>query len=876
MLRLAALDPITTEGRYKRIPVVLQPQTNSSNGMVTLAPYKSELLLQPHENVFELGSLPWADLLSLHEYRHVQHINAVNNGLSHIVKVIAGDLAYSAVYSLALPQWFREGNSVFTETKWSPQGRGRLSHFMLPTHERLLTEEPWRFFKALRGSYKQVTPDVYALGFLMQMYGNASFGEEAWDTIVRRAARLRNPVSPFAARVRDYYGDWSRGIYRDASYWLRDRYRAMAVEEVHYPVLAPDSTGNDRRFRQDDFLDYAYPMCDRDGKVYTTVSTFDHIPAIYAIDATGSARRLRILGQKQDGHFHAANGKLVWTELRLDPRWLRRDRNVIVLFDTQTRRRRIFRPEKGYAMPSLDETGDRIAALHTDMAGRYAVRILDARSGEVIRTLPNPDNLYFGYPVFDAGGSQIVTTARLNDGRMCLMAYDLATGESETLTTPTYSVLGRPSVQGNWIYLTAGYGRLDQVYAVDRTTHDVFRVSGGNRAHYNPAVDPVTGDLICSEYRLDGSKLVRVDNDTDQWVRVIPTDTIRHMTFPGSRNLVTEALPEPAAEVRKYSQWSHAVNPHSLFVQVNDPIWQLMIRSDNLLNSISSSAGVEYNRNLQAYGPFVNVRLAMWYPELNLGVKQIYRTFRDAQDEKVRTVNSQVFAGLRVPLRTTAGAWDQYLSVGPTYTFGDARDRGGEGPDGVLQFDYMEHELLFINGMRRGYRQAVPFLAQRLNITHAHQVAKEPVSQWYGTLALAFPSFFTTHYVLMKGEYAWQPDGKSLVSIGSKFDGARGFDHVDGREQYYFGLTYGLPLLYPDIGFGGVMFTQRIRMQTFLDVSHTLQFDHESYYQASAGIELIVDSSWLPLSFGFRYARLFHGPTDTRARFELFIPQIQF
>jgi hypothetical protein len=82
----------------------------------------------------------------------------------------------------------------------------------------------------------------------------------------------------------------------------------------------------------------------------------------------------------------------------------------------------------------------------------------------------------------------------------------------------------------------------------------------------------------------------------------------------------------------------------------------------------------------------------MWYPEINLGVKQIYRTFQNAQDENVPTVNSQVFAGLRLPLRTTAGAWDQYLSVGPTYTFGDARERGGEGPGDVLQFDYMEHD----------------------------------------------------------------------------------------------------------------------------------------------------------------------------------------
>src|SRR5690242_792421 len=80
MLKLASVDPITTKGRYKRISVILQPQTNISNGYVGLAPYVSEFYLQPNENPFALGSLPWHELLALHEYRHVQQLNAANRG----------------------------------------------------------------------------------------------------------------------------------------------------------------------------------------------------------------------------------------------------------------------------------------------------------------------------------------------------------------------------------------------------------------------------------------------------------------------------------------------------------------------------------------------------------------------------------------------------------------------------------------------------------------------------------------------------------------------------------------------------------------------------------------------------------------------------
>jgi hypothetical protein len=88
MLKLASVDPITNNGRYRPISILLQPQTNISNGYVGLAPYVSEFYLSPHENPFSLGSLPWHELLALHEYRHVMQINAANTGISHISKNI--------------------------------------------------------------------------------------------------------------------------------------------------------------------------------------------------------------------------------------------------------------------------------------------------------------------------------------------------------------------------------------------------------------------------------------------------------------------------------------------------------------------------------------------------------------------------------------------------------------------------------------------------------------------------------------------------------------------------------------------------------------------------------------------------------------------
>src|SRR5687768_10618156 len=72
----------TIGSKQKKINLVLQNQTTISNAYVQLGPFRSEFFLTPLQNSFELGSLPWADKLAIHEFRHVQQYNNFNVGLS--------------------------------------------------------------------------------------------------------------------------------------------------------------------------------------------------------------------------------------------------------------------------------------------------------------------------------------------------------------------------------------------------------------------------------------------------------------------------------------------------------------------------------------------------------------------------------------------------------------------------------------------------------------------------------------------------------------------------------------------------------------------------------------------------------------------------
>ena len=80
--------------------------------------------------------------------------------------------------------------------------------------------------------------------------------------------------------------------------------------------------------------------------------------------------------------------------------------------------------------------------------------------------------------------------------------------------------------------------------------------------------------------------------------------------------------------------------------------------------------------------------------------------------------------------------------------------------------------------------------------------------------------------------------------------------------MYKLGANYHFPLLYPDWGFGNMIFFQRVRANAFYD--HTIAHARVNgiltdIKNRSAGAEIYFDTkAWnaLPVSFGFRFSHL--------------------
>jgi hypothetical protein len=177
--------------KIKKINVVLQNGVTYSNGYVGLGPFRSEFYLMPSLNAFDLGAMPFADMLSVHEFRHVQQYNNFDVGLSKLGGTIFGEDGRAFFNAMAVPNWFFEGDAVYNETMLSRQGRGRLPQFLNSYKALFLAGKHYSYMQLRNGSYKNYIPDHYPLGYMLVAYGREKYGDDFWKNVTADAAAFK-------------------------------------------------------------------------------------------------------------------------------------------------------------------------------------------------------------------------------------------------------------------------------------------------------------------------------------------------------------------------------------------------------------------------------------------------------------------------------------------------------------------------------------------------------------------------------------------------------------------------------------------------------------------------------------------------------------
>ncbi|MEO6917216.1 MAG: hypothetical protein ABI151_17695 [Chitinophagaceae bacterium] len=855
--------------KQHKIDIVLQNETTVSNGYVALGPYRSEFYLTPPQNSFSLGSLPWYEQLTIHEFRHVQQNNNFNIGFSHLMRVIFGEEGQALANNAVVPDWFYEGDAVYNETNVSRQGRGRLANFYNGYRSLWAAGKEYSWMKLRNGSYRDFTPDHYALGYLQVAYGREKYGEDFWKKVTTDAVKYKGLFYPFQSAIKRYSEKSFKVFREDALNYFKDQYK-------NTKPLVDDHSQR--------YADEEYPSVTDEGAVIFVKSSFRKVQAFTLREAGKPDRRIKIRGLSLDHHFSYRNGFIVYSGYRPDLRRGWRNFGEIRMIEVKTGKEKALTNKTKYFSPDLSPDGKSIVTVELSKDGNSSLDLLNASTGSIIKKLENPGTYVYAYPKFTDNSRQVVSVIKNPAGKMSLALTDITSGKTETLLPFSFHVMGFPVVTGDTVFFSASSGEFDRIYAYLLHERLLFRVGRSGDEHltgdYQPAVGG--GKLYWSRFTADGSRLVSSALKDLVWFPVEPLTLEAPLPdFKVSlvnNNPLTGDLPVSTAPVSSYSKIKGLINFHSLEPIVDDPLYSLSIVGENVLNTMQSELALAYNRNEGYKRVGFNAIYGGLFPYLSGGVTYTLDRRGLYRNRRINWNEWEYRAGLNVPLNLSRGNHITNLNIGTDYIYNQPKFRGVYKDSlGDRSFGYTNSYFTISNQVQKAKQQIYPHFAQSAYLGYRRALHGGEANQFLASGYLYFPGFSNNHSLVLNAAFQ-QHDTLNQRSFTNSFPFSRGYTAENIRQMTKFGATYHLPLFYPDRGFGNIVYFLRVRGAAFYDHTKVMDARKNTASFRSTGGEVYFDTSWwneLPLSFGFRLSYLldpdlYGGSGSTR--FEFILP----
>ncbi len=859
--------------KSKKINLVLHNHTTVSNAYVGLGPFRSEFYLSPNQNSFEIGSLPWPDQLTIHEYRHVEQYNNFNVGLSKAMSVLFGQEGQALANNAAIPNWFFEGDAVFNETNLSKQGRGSLPFFFDPYWSLWKAGKNYSWMKLRNGSLKDFVPDHYPLGYMMVSYGREKYGDYFWKKVTYDAAAYKSLFYPFQHAIKKYAG----------VNYVTFRNEALGFFKTELGVSNPPPTTDLGAFRNEEF-----PSFTENGSVIFVKTTYKQIPEFVIQKSNGQTQKIRVQDYTLYPYFSYRNSKIVYSSFRPDIRWGFQDYSNLQIMDANNGHQHTLTKKGKYFSPDISNDGQKIIVVHEPSSGNDNLQFLDSRTGKVHYEFDNPDHLFYTYPKF-IGNDKLVSAVRNTEGKMSLQVIDPASLETKYLLPFTFNVIGFPYYFRDTLYFSYAYKKNDDLFAYTFQDEKIWRVETGAEqglGKYQVSVND--SDIVWSSFTAEGYRMQQLKKrslhfEEISFAQLAKVTSSFGITATGKTNAdLLYSVPDDTFAIKKYLKSFQLFNFHSLEPSVNDPVYTLSLLSENILNTLQSSYSFSYDRSEKYKELSFDLTYAGWFPFLSGGVNYFFDRSALYHQTLIHFNQFQPYLGFNIPLNFSKGRSFTNLNFGSQAVYSQAFFSGKYSDTlGNQSYAYSSNFISFSHQSQQAQQQIFPRFAQTLSLTYKAPLTKYDGFQYMANGNFYFPGLFKTHSTVLNLAYLHK-DSLNQISFSGSFPFSRGYQAVNFYKMYKWGINYQLPLVLPDWGFGNILYILQVRANLFYDDTegHDFYENKTPYTETfrSTGTEIMFDTKWwneVSVSFGIRYSRLLdkdlYGGTGYN-RWEIILP----
>ncbi len=893
-------DSPSIGSNHRKVPIILQPQTVLSNGFVTVAPFRSEFFARAPQ--FD-GTTDWLDHLTIHEYQHIKQFNQTRQGISGLVSKVLGEWAWGGMIGLAIPRWYYEGDAVIVETAFTKSGRGRLPDFTMEYKSLLQKGITYNYEKAAAGSIRDYVPNWYNLGYHLLTYGRQQYGPDLWKHATADAVKYKGLFYAFNRSVKRQTGKKIKTLYAEMMDDFASHYQSQKknLAADHSKLLYDKHKGTVVHYSNPQFIDSQTLWVQEFG--------YDRIRAFKKMNLNGGIIAELRPGFLLDGALSQSSvvgDKLVWAELGWDIRRQYKRFSEIVLYDMATQTKtRLTKNGFDYS-PSLSRDGSQIAIIRVDDKLIPRIVILDSATGETLKEISNPKKKHLTFSRW-LNDQTIVAVAR-SDQQNQLQKIDVATGEYRPFGEATEDPITHLAVVGRRVYFSKPINDINQIFSMDIKSEEVFQLTHDPVGAFQPTVSSDGKQLAYSSFSNMGYDVKLLDLEVSE---PVAKKSLQHQyQSPYLKSLIAQekanllaGISTDTFELKSFNRFSGLVKPHSLLANFTMNSAELSVLSDNVFSTLSADATATYRYNEDAWRYSVGLTYAELFPEVSLRAERVGRSallynFDMVTDSTVqerryveRWRENRLNAGLFVPLNFSSGQTSKVMSVAtrinrhqlqvdqnfdnPDFTVADtinlnqiagANQVVGLVTEPLGDVSFSSIDLIWSGRIQRF--TARQHLRSRLGVsaffryrTPLGDAVDGSVFQASGNVFL--PGLAKNHSLSFDVDYQTEAI-LSQYRFSDNFDYARGYNRTLRADQLTkFGVSYRLPLWYPDVAVGGLAFLKRVKANVFYDHGlvgfDTFPFAVETNQMRSVGVELGFDVRFLRLlevDLGVRYSYL--------------------
>ncbi|MCX2451914.1 hypothetical protein OQX61_11640 [Pedobacter sp. PLR] len=783
------------------IPILLQNRGVIANGFVQLAPKKSEFYTTPPQ---QFDSQDWLNNLAVHELRHVAQFDKLTGEKAHPFP----ETVYFAWLGVSIPLWYFEGDAVSIETSLTTAGRGRIPSWIMPYRTQLLEGKNYSYTKSNFDSEKDLTPGYYQLGYTLASRIRESAGKKVFDDVLTDIKHHPIRLYPFSKSLKKFSGKGTTEWFQENTKKLRGEWTAQAGKTPSkvYPALNK---------KPNYATSYFLPVKINDQEILTLKQSKGKTPHFVIITPDKKERKLLSIGIQEQPWFSYANGVLVWDEIRYDPRYKQQSYSVISSYNLASGKVHKLSSKSRLFSPSISADGKKVIAVKYDLSNQANLIELDAKTGAVLHTYPNPENLILQTPSFSPDGKAVAFVSVTEQGKS-LSRVD-RNGKTELLIPATQQQLSRPVYFSKGIAFNAHYNGIDNIYYIDPITKKISALSAAKYGAFNPSFAADEKSMVFNNYGIDGYEVTESNIQAEA-----PGEN--HFVYLGeaaekqeNTGNVFAHIPDSSYTSKPYGGLKSLFQVHSINPVIEDEYrGGLQINSDNLLNTMNIFAGVNYFRDLGRFEYNGGFTYKGFYPILgatyrNRPKRAFYNSSNGVQQGDWRENDVQLSAILPISLNALNHNYNFSLSTATSYTKRYSPENMPNNYITTLKFP-MEYSFSFTHSIRQSERDVAPKWAQILRFSYLHQPFDAQLSGdiFAAESFLYFPGIARNHSFL--ANFSFQRSS-GVRKFDQQINTVYGYNNIPAINilKNTLLLNYRFPIAFPDAELGALAYVRNLR-----------------------------------------------------------------